>query len=518
MTTMSPVNDRYDLDESRIAAKESRTMLSIFRTSDGSYSLVSFSKGWITLMAPLALVAWTITQSIPVSILSFLSLPLYGACQGMMLIFSYRSSFGDSPLPKTPAHGVVFVDQHDAIKTQHEQPLGTQCSCCCTGGQRWRRGALSENEKHRLDQALHQEPLRMLVIGDSLALGVGTTSSCTSIMPEIIAKTLSKSFQRPILWTSHGSPGASTGWIVRELQQGVKNGYQAPKVELIASQTAEIPYSSFWADNNSTGGRNVEDPDDFCQWRNRLNEFRTADLDNSYDIVIIITGANDVKGALFPILVKGEESMFLKDAQKRGFSLMIELERVLKYIRPRMSKSSGPLVVFPAMPSELLPVFRKPPIQWLAVPVMGIMENQKKQLALKHEDCLFLEAPTLDLSIDFEAQKGLYWEQRVREDTLLALRDVSGRECESICRAMNNYCEKKGDMPLYPKGSTSSSQANIPEPPLCDRKCHETGSKIVFIDKIHPSDEGYDFWGRHIARGIIQHLALKKRLNRQNVS
>ena len=458
-------------------------------------------------MTPLALVAWTITQSIAVSILSFLSLPLYGVFQGTVLIFSYRSSFGDSPLPKTPAHGVVFVDQQDATQRQPDQQLGTQCNCTCTGGQRWRRGALSENEKYRLDQAMLQEPLRLLVIGDSLALGVGITSSCTAIMPEVIAKTLSKSLQRPIFWTSHGSPGASTGWIVRELQQGVQNGYQAPKVKPDPYQIAEITDSSsedLSMDKNSAGG-SVEDPDDCCQWRNRLNEFRTADLNGPYDVVVIITGANDVKGALFPILVQGDESKFLQDAQKRGFSLMIELERVLKYIRPRMSKSSSPLVVFPAMPTALLPIFRKPPIRWLAVPVMGIMENQKKDLALKHKDCLFLEAPTLDLSIDFEAQKGLYWEQRIREDTLLALRDVTSHECESICREMKIYGEKKRDMPLYPKGSTSSSQANIPEPPLCDRKGHETGSKIVFIDKVHPSDEGYDLWGRHIARGILQH-------------
>ena len=66
---------------------------------------------------------------------------------------------------------------------------------------------------------------------------------------------------------------------------------------------------------------------------------------------------------------------------------------------------------------------------------------------------------------------------------------------------MKKYCDRKGDMPLYPNGV--KSQANVPEPPLCHRYGFADGSKVVFIDKIHPNDEGFDFWGRHIADGIL---------------
>jgi lysophospholipase L1-like esterase len=30
------------------------------------------------------------------------------------------------------------------------------------------------------------------------------------------------------------------------------------------------------------------------------------------------------------------------------------------------------------------------------------------------------------------------------------------------------------------------------------------GSKLVSLDKIHPNDQGYDYWGRHIASAIVK--------------
>ena len=124
------------------------------------------------------------------------------------------------------------------------------------------------------------------------------------------------------------------------------------------------------------------DGDDFGEWRSLLTKNRSSIWDGPYDIVVIMTGANDLKSAFFPFLVCKEESKFREDAKQRGGSLTIELERILKTVRPRMnSTSSKPLVVFPGMPTTLLPIFRQAPAQWLAVHVMGIMESKKVLLA-----------------------------------------------------------------------------------------------------------------------------------------
>jgi hypothetical protein len=477
-------------------------MLAAFRTLNGTYTLFSFVRGWVTLMTPLAMLSWVISRSVLISVLSFAALPLFGVFQGVIQIITYRCFNVGCPHPKTPAHGVVVVNPQDATQCE---VLGNVCRCTCTAGRRWRRGAVSRQEEIFLEQALQLEPLHLLVIGDSLALGLGTTSSCTAILPEVIAKVLSKSLRRPVYWTSHGSAGASSGWIVQELQREMRNNYRPPNVKPALSEPTETTDDSSdegSADENSMGGVNDEESTYLKEWRSRLENFRAAGLNGPFDVVVVLTGANDVKGTLFPFSIRGEELRFLQDAQRQGFSLTIELEHILKCIRPRADTLISPLVVFPALPTALLPIFRNYPVRWHAVPVMGIMESQKKKLAETHDDCLFVEAPNLAGSVDFEAQKGEYWERRIREDTLIALRDVSRQECEHICSAMKKYCDRKGDMPLYPNGV--KSQANVPEPPLCHRNGFADGSKVVFIDKIHPNDEGFDFWGRHIADGILR--------------
>ena len=453
-------------------------------------------------MAPLAMLSWVISKSVLISVLSFVAVPLFGVCQGVIQISSYRCFNAGCPFPKTPAHGVVVVNTQDASQSE---VLGKACRCTCAGGRRWRRGAVSREEGIFLEQALQQDPLRLLVIGDSLALGLGTTSSCTAILPEIIAKTLSKSLKRPVYWTSHGSAGASSGWIVQELQRRMRNNYKAPNIKPLGCEPAETTDDSSdegSTDENSTGGTGEGEAVYVKDWRSRLGDVRSTGLDGPFDVVVVLTGANDVKGTLFPFSIRGEELRFLQDAQRRGFSLTIELEQILKCIRARAITATAPLVVFPALPTALLPIFRILPVRWLAVPVMGVMESQKKKLADTHDDCVFIDAPKLADSTDFEAQKGEYWERRLREDTLLALRDVSRQECEYICGEMKKYCDRKGNVPLYPNGV--KSQANIPEPPLCDRRGFPDGSKTVFVDKIHPNDEGFDFWGRHIAYGILR--------------
>ena len=468
---------------------------------NGSYTLSSFARGWATIMTPMGVLAWAISKSVLVSVMSFVAVPLIGFCQGTFLILSFRYSFSDSPLPKTPAHGIVVVNPQDATQTEE---LGKDCNCQCTAGRRWRRGAVSEDEKKFLDRALQEEPLRILVIGDSLALGIGVTSSCTAILPEVIAKTLSKALRRPVYWTSHGVPGASSGWIVQELQRGMSNRYRAPHIKSKYEHGDETDDSSddLSTDGMSANARVDEECSILKQWRNRLEDIRATDLDGPFDVVIVLTGANDVKATLFPFLMGREESRFLDAAQKRGSSWTIELERILKCVRPRMSSVAGPLVVFPALPSSLLPIFRDVPVRWHAVPILGVMENFKKSLAETHEDCVFVEAPSLDLSICFESQEGKYWDQRIREDTLLALRDVSPQECAYITGTLRDYCKRKGYMPLYK--NEVKCQANIPDPPLCKRFGHADGSKLVFIDKVHANDEGFDFWGRYIADGILR--------------
>lgn len=515
-----------------------------------------FANWCAVIMLPTAVVTYSYTQSVPWTALSFVAWPFVGMVQGMMLLLSFRSRFGKVPKPHTPAHGVVVVHPKDGSAEQQQEDdghvvsirhsgLNNQDGCSCAGGCRWRQGQnLSKGDQTILDKALQEEePLRLLVMGDSLALGVGTHESCTAILPEALAKTLSKQSKgRPVYWTCHGSPGASAGWIVRELQRGLgymhksrasvgkpfRNNGTTPGLEYSDSSSEDSSVESTSSTANSSSNKNTTAPlssssngdNNIPEWRRRLTSHRQCfdpDMQGPYDIVVIMTGPNDVKSAVLPFLVHKDEAELRASANSRngGGGLTSELELVLETLGPKMStKSKKPLVVFPGMPTALLPIFQQLPIRWMAIPVSGIMDQHKVNLSKKEHDkvnVMYVKPPSVQIASDFEAQRGLYWEQRIKEDTLLALRDVSKQECERKCRAMRAYYEEKTSqyrLPCYPP-SQSLTQANVPVPKLSERKQsgHKDGSKIVCIDNVHPNDEGYDMWGRHIAHGILEQMA-----------
>ena len=118
----------------------------------------------------------------------------------------YRILYRDAPLPLSPAHGVVVVNPNTtdtiAASCANDEHI---TGCSCLGGRRWRNTThVSESERQILARALEERPLRLLVIGDSLAIGVGTSRSCTPLMPEVIAQ------PSPRRWEDELSIGRAT--------------------------------------------------------------------------------------------------------------------------------------------------------------------------------------------------------------------------------------------------------------------------------------------------------------------
>ena len=92
-----------------------------------------------------------------------------------------------------------------------------------------------------------EAPLRLLVVGDSLAAGVGTAESCVPVLPGAIAEALGRELvemelellrpepeedrmrpgtgtERTVRWTAVGEAGASAGWVARTLGLGGGDG------------------------------------------------------------------------------------------------------------------------------------------------------------------------------------------------------------------------------------------------------------------------------------------------------
>lgn len=505
--------------------------------------------------------------------------------------------------------------------------------------------------KHPSDTT-NNRPLRLLVIGDSLAIGVGQARQCTPVLPEVLAKALSARLSsnsgrgRVVYWTCHGAPGASTGWIVRELERGANHlqkqqteeEQQYTKEEETATEeekatpaaaNCESPSSSSSEAAQSICSDTEESSSDESAvsstrpmphasiraqqqqqqraiWRERLAQHRKRfdpEALGPYDIVVVMTGSNDLKSAFFPFLLTGEDAEFRRQAAARGGSYAKELRRLLETLNRgmrsslenirvsvgaatetviekveetmeriivvsssssspvarKMSPRSGsfreklvarkenssnsvmsrisetcesnneskgnscntdgrdpsqtiklpqtqfPLVVLPGMPSRALPAFRKFPLQWLAIPMVDIMDTHKRHLAKSHPgEVLFVPPPSIDDLAAYENGRGEFWRQRCQEDTVLTLRDVRRMDCRRIESELREYYERRDDrvetgvglVTQRPPAVKNGLFSFFPRPPSVP------ASSLFSVDQVHPTDDGYDFWGRYIANAI----------------
>lgn len=117
----------------------------------------------------------------------FVSTPLIAILQGTYVLTEYRTEHGHAPRPVMPARGVAVAV------------------------------AVTEGIRPSLNT---EKPLRLLVVGDSLAAGVGMSKSGTPALPESIARSLSKaSGGRAVYWTCYGTPGVSASQLVEDIHQ-----------------------------------------------------------------------------------------------------------------------------------------------------------------------------------------------------------------------------------------------------------------------------------------------------------
>jgi len=542
-------------------------------SSPGRRLQTKMIRNWLVIMLPCGIVAWYHTYSVIYSAFATVMPLVIAIAQGTVEIIRYRICYGDAPAPVTPAHGVVVVSPAGTGSPQSTKRKvcrhGCQSAgCSCEVGTRWRI-ASNDQERFIVNKAKKELPLRLLCIGDSLAAGVGTSRSCTPILPEVIARSLSKAMGgRAVYWTCHGSPGASSGWIVRELERGINDPddeQQVPpkKFERSDSTCSETDSDSIGSEESPETFTSMkfhdddeEDSSPFSEWKRRLQRHKKRfdpTEPGGYDVAVVLTGPNDLKSTFFPFLLSGEAAEFYRQAQRRGGNFANELRRVVDALSDRMtlrlqkslnsiqktlpdnvleqieirmpqmaSRSSAtsdegensddqsleqtelvvenshnkqhsdlslpkcrrPIVVLPAMPAEALPIFKSYPLRWLAVPIIKMMDNHKKSLANACPDeVVFVESPTLAAMTEFGDKSGKFWEQRESEDALLALRNVNKNICMEKKSAMKEYFGFNG---------------------VSAKKPISSENQMFSPDGVHPNDEGYDYWGRHIANAIVR--------------
>ena len=119
----------------------------------------------------------------------------------LFAILDYRSKHSDAPHPNVPSRGIVVA----AARVSSDKDTSRSSS------------SLTRKLWSLRRQQRQLPPLRLLVIGDSLAVGVGIRESSTPILPASIAKELSSALDRPVYWTCVGKPGISSSLLVQDI-------------------------------------------------------------------------------------------------------------------------------------------------------------------------------------------------------------------------------------------------------------------------------------------------------------
>ena len=585
-------------------------------------------RSWILYAGlPTGLITWKLTGSFVFGGIAVIFLPASALLQGAIHIVRYRMFFGGTPVPHVPCSGIVKATSKDrtAISSASDA-CPTSCNLnsnvdIISGTSK--RSVSFDGDTCEADQSGNSNscslggaaPLRLLVIGDSLAIGVGQSKHATPVLPEAMAKTLSKALGgRPVAWTCYGAPGASAGWIAKELEhsysspsspRNTKGGglLEMPlktESETETDDSSSSDCSTSFSDDEETnedGDRNEK----FQQlaWHKRLFKQPLSKIAPSqqgqrltggpYDIAVVFTGGNDVKSTFFPFLLTGEDARLHKQARLRGGVYSTELRRVLEMLNRRMrlrlqtlresveaarenlkeyivrdgqhhqhpndkqglrvrtsvcnsnniddlrqcdgmiafssnykscqspmihdvehaplllsqqkddlqygenstmdgSQQLFPMVVLPGMPAPALPIFEWGPLRWFSLNIVQRMDSQKRNLARNHKgEVLFIEAPSVEDITDYQEQAGRYWQQKHSEETSMKVRGIKQRRARHIEAAMKRYIE-------HCKKSRFAKKS--PSQPYY--------STMFSLDGIHPTDEGYDFWGRYIANAIVR--------------
>ena len=249
--------------------------------------------------------SWVVAHKVQAAASLLLSVPLLAALEAGYIVLKYRSKHGSAPGPITPSHGSVTVMVGDANVDAAAVNDQTQ---------------FASVPAHISGRTMN--PLRLLVIGDSLAVGVGTSKSCTPVLPESIATALSRDLGgRTVQWSAIGEPGASAGWITRTLESlQDTNGAADEKDRYAKAIEAWIRKQLIEDDDNETTHPLLEFP-------------AVESAVGQYDVAVLLTGSNDLKFAVLPWMFRQQRR---KEGTVKDGDFAAELRNAIEAVSRKM--------------------------------------------------------------------------------------------------------------------------------------------------------------------------------------
>lgn len=209
--------------------------------------------------------------------------PVAAVLQGVILLNDFRQRHADAPTPVTPSRGVV-VAVHQTKKDIHSKSniltSLVRGNSAVNLEELMMQSASNSNPSTLLEQSKQEPPLRILVIGDSLAAGVGVSETGTPVLPESIARTLSQRLGgRPVYWTCVGTPGASASRIVHDIET-----YKESLLVRHPTIPPEIIVTENWIQGMQRQWRSVQARRDrLLQWWSDLGNAQSSSSTQSAD-------------------------------------------------------------------------------------------------------------------------------------------------------------------------------------------------------------------------------------------
>jgi hypothetical protein len=217
----------------------------------------------------------------------------------------------------------------------------------------------------------------------------------------------------------------------------------------------------------------------------RLNPFA------GYDIVVILSGVNDIKRVLVPFLFAGDdESRWIhRDGEERGFGG--DLKRLINSLNVTMFDSHNatsddsstcllegalPRFILPSFPAKQVPAKMGFILKFIGIQSTKLLDNAKRQIAHQLGNQVFAPPEMMtEHGIDYINKQGQIWNILKEKDVKLQLLSIGEDQAYNLTEEMlefykNNYAEKN-DMPWNP---------------------------LMSNDSLHPNENGYDAAGRVI--------------------
>lgn len=311
----------------------------------------------------------------------------------MFLHYSYE------PIEEEPTRGTSFkglarcgfVEEDEEVKEEEEQ---NESTFDATKMMLSRTKRMTTTTKERRGKS--KERKRVVIVGDSLATGVGCTTN-TPALARIVAERLAELLSVEIEWIAVGKKGAAlsdiSSCVLPELRES-NNSRRS------VSNSNDSGGSSRSRSSNSSGHDSVENEvEEKEEDKNAQNEFllqqqqfqkqfqqqqqqASSSCARKADAVIILCGINDVKTCFL------HGKIFFRENFEN------ELENVIKEIKSVVG--SDALVVLPGNPLHIAPLFPNP-LREVILKLNDCWDDKKEKVANKlgKRKALFINSPTL---------------------------------------------------------------------------------------------------------------------------